>query len=254
MDRPDQPGRHHDRAQQGGHSLDPQLPPVKPPVRVVHAGQLAEHPPAQEITEAEQAHLLSGAEPAQQLGVEGLPADRLDRMAGQPGAGPADRQFRPDGGSRGEGLPGQWRVVSGSWTDVAAGKQGSAGGDAFYLSDHTGSDFTYEGDVRLVDGTAAALTFRADPRAGRHYTANVDSKAGVVKVWRPGRDIATYKAPIKAGQTYHLKVVTQGQNIKVYLDDRAEPVIDTKDGEYASGHFGLNVFDGTAQFQNIRVS
>ncbi|MEO3805162.1 hypothetical protein [Nonomuraea sp. B1E8] len=47
---------------------------------------------------------------------------------------------------------------------MAAGKQGSAGGDVFYLSDHTGSDFTYEGDVRLVDGTAAALTFRADPR------------------------------------------------------------------------------------------
>ncbi|TDD07500.1 glycoside hydrolase family 32 protein [Nonomuraea deserti] len=151
-------------------------------------------------------------------------------------------------------LPGQWRVVSGSWTDVAAGKQGSAGGDAFYLSDHTGSDFTYEGDVRLVDGTAAALTFRADARAGRHYTANVDSKAGVVKLWRPGRDIATYKAPIEAGQTYHLKVVTQGQSIKVYLDDRAEPVIDAKDDQYASGHFGLNVFDGTAQFQNIRVS
>ncbi|MEV0388549.1 glycoside hydrolase family 32 protein [Nonomuraea sp. NPDC050643] len=151
-------------------------------------------------------------------------------------------------------LPGQWRVVNGSWTDVAAGKQGSAGGDAFYLSDRTGADFTYEGDVRLVSGTAAALTFRADPQAKGHYTANIDSRAGVVKLWRPGRDIATYKTSVVAGRVYHLKVVAKGASIKVYLDGGATPVIDATDDQYASGHFGLNVFDGTAQFQNIRLN
>ncbi|WP_219471234.1 GH32 C-terminal domain-containing protein [Nonomuraea rhizosphaerae] len=151
-------------------------------------------------------------------------------------------------------LPGQWRVVNGSWSDVSAGKQGSSGGDAFYLSDHTGADFTYEGDVRLVSGTAAALTFRADPQARQHYTANVDSRAGVVKLWRPGRDIATYRTPVELGRTYHLKVVTKGASIKVYLDGGATPVIDATDDSYASGHFGLNVFDGTGQFQNVKLS
>lgn len=151
-------------------------------------------------------------------------------------------------------LPGQWRTAGGSWTDVAGGKQAVAGGDAFYLSDHTGADFTYEGDVRLVSGVAAALTFRADPLARQHYTVNIDSKAGVVKLWRPGRDIATYKTQVTLGQTYHLKVVAKGDTFKVYLGDGTAPVIEATDGEFASGHFGLNVYNGTAQYQNIRLS
>lgn len=43
----------------------------------------------------------------------------------------------------------------------------------------------YEGDVQLVSGGAAALTFRANADATEHYTANVDT-AGFVKLWRPG--------------------------------------------------------------------
>jgi sucrose-6-phosphate hydrolase SacC (GH32 family) len=149
-------------------------------------------------------------------------------------------------------LPGQWRPASGLWTDVAEGKQGAAGGDAFYVSDHTGTDFTYEGDVRLVNGTAAGLTFRADQQ-GVGYTANVDSGAGVVKLWRPGRDIATFPIPIAHGTTYHLKVVVKGTNIKVYLDNRAAPVIDAVDDRYPSGRFGLNVYASTARFQDVRL-
>jgi len=150
-------------------------------------------------------------------------------------------------------LPGQWRAASGLWTDVTEGKQGTAKGDAFYVSDHTGADFTYEGDVRLVSGTAAGITFRADQQ-GAGYTANVDAGAGVVKLWRPGRDIATFALPVARGTTYHLKVVTKGANIKVYLDNRAAPVIDATDGQYPSGRFGLNVYAATAQFQNVRLS
>ncbi|MGW3811072.1 GH32 C-terminal domain-containing protein [Micromonospora sp. NPDC005113] len=151
-------------------------------------------------------------------------------------------------------LSGQWRVVNGLWTDVSAGKQGVSGGDAFYLNDQTGADFTYEGDVRLVNGVAAALTFRANAQATQHYTANIDALAGVVKLWRPGRDIAVYHTPIVRGQTYHLKVVAQGPSIKVYLDGGSTPIIDATDDSFASGQFGLNVFNGTGQFQNVRVS
>src|SRR2546423_9775440 len=38
-------------------------------------------------------------------------------------------------------------------------------------------------------GAAAALTFRANADGSQRYTANVDA-AGLVKLWRPGRDIA----------------------------------------------------------------
>jgi hypothetical protein len=76
----------------------------------------------------------------------------------------------------------------------------------------------------------------------------------VVKLWRPGRDIATFALPVAHGTAYHLKVVTRGTTIKVYLDDRPTPVIDATDGQYPSGRFGLNVYASTAVFQDVRLS
>ncbi|MGW5611022.1 glycoside hydrolase family 32 protein, partial [Streptomyces sp. NPDC003753] len=57
-------------------------------------------------------------------------------------------------------LVGPWHSVNGTWGDVAGGKEGTYTADAFYLSSQTGADFSYEGDVRVVNGVAAALTFR----------------------------------------------------------------------------------------------
>jgi len=150
-------------------------------------------------------------------------------------------------------LTGDWWAAGGSWTDDARGKEGRSGGDAFYLDDATGSDFTYEGDVTLDSGTAAALTFRASKDLSQHYTVNVDAQADVVKLWRPGRDIATSPLQVVRGRAYHLKIVAQGPRFRVYLDHGAAPVIDATDDAYASGHFGLNVFNGTAVMQNVDV-
>lgn len=150
-------------------------------------------------------------------------------------------------------LDGQWYSDSGVWSDVAGGKKGTSGGDAFYLNTATGTDFSYEADLRLDSGVAAALTFRSNRDASRHYTANIDALANVIKLWRPGRDIATYPLDVELGRTYHLKVVAEGPRIRVYLDDAAEPVIDAVDDTIASGQFGLNVFDGAAVIQNVQV-
>ncbi len=84
-----------------------------------------------------------------------------------------------------DNLGGKWYADSGAWSDVSGGKLGKSNGDAFYLNTRSGTDFTYEADVRLESGVAAALTFRADREADRHYTANIDAHAKVVKLWRP---------------------------------------------------------------------
>ncbi|MEV0561733.1 GH32 C-terminal domain-containing protein [Dactylosporangium sp. NPDC050588] len=147
-------------------------------------------------------------------------------------------------------LAGPWRAAGGSWGDAATGKRGTASGDAFYLSNTTAADFTYEGDVTIVNGTAAALTFRANADATQHYTANIDA-SGVVKLWRPGRDIATYPTAIVPGRTYHLKVVAAGASIKVYLGGGTMPVIDATDTAYSSGYLGANVYDGTGVVQRL---
>lgn len=152
-----------------------------------------------------------------------------------------------------DNLAGQWYADSGTWSDASAGKQGTSGGDAFYLNTRTGDNFTYEADVRLDAGVAAAITFRANRDATQHYTANIDAAARVVKLWRPGRDIATYPLDVRLGRTYHIAVVAQGSRLRVYLDRGATPVIDAVDDTIASGQFGLNVFSGTATIQNVRT-
>ncbi|MEV4510126.1 glycoside hydrolase family 32 protein [Dactylosporangium sp. NPDC049525] len=150
-------------------------------------------------------------------------------------------------------LAGPWRAVGGSWGDAATGKRGTAGGDAFYLSATTAADFTYEGDVTIATGTAAALTFRSNADATQHYTANIDA-SGVVKLWRPGRVIATAAATVTPGRTYHLKVVAAGAGIKVFLDHGTAPVIDATDTAYSSGLLGANVFNGTGTVQNLTLN
>ncbi|MBM0257057.1 glycoside hydrolase family 32 protein [Micromonospora sp. 4G55] len=152
-------------------------------------------------------------------------------------------------------LAGPWRAVGGTWTDVTGGKRGDAAGDGFYLSDSTGADLSYEADLRLETAAAAGITFRASADGSAHYTAhytaNVDA-AGLVKLWRPGRDIAVHATPISRGRTYHLKVVTSGASIKVWLDHGATPVIDAIDATHTGGYLGVNVFAGTAVVQNAQ--
>jgi fructan beta-fructosidase len=141
-------------------------------------------------------------------------------------------------------LAGPWRPAGGTWEDVTAGKRGTADGDGFYYSSTTAGDLSYEGDLRLDTARAAGLTFRD------HYTANIDA-AGLVKLWRPGSDLATYRTPIQAGRSYHLKVVATGPRIRVYLDHGPSPVIDVSDGGYGSGLLGANVFAGAGTVQNL---
>ncbi|TDQ00382.1 glycoside hydrolase family 32 protein [Labedaea rhizosphaerae] len=148
-------------------------------------------------------------------------------------------------------LAGPWHANGGAWSDVSGGKQAQTAGDGFYLSASTGADAVYQGDLRLDTAQAAGLTFHADA-SGAGYTANIDA-SGVVKLWRPGKDIATHQTPIAKGRTYHLTVRTDGPRIRVWLDNGADPIIDATDATYPSGRFGVNVFNGTATVQNLNT-
>ncbi|SEG64954.1 fructan beta-fructosidase [Actinacidiphila yanglinensis] len=151
-------------------------------------------------------------------------------------------------------LAGPWHTVSGAWAATADGQQGAAPGDGFSLSSSSGTDFRYEADLSLGSAAAAGLTFRADATASAHYTANINtSGGGQIKLWRPGQDIATYATPVDPQKSYHLKVVTSGPRIQVFLGDGTAPVIDVTDTTYGSGLLGLNVYDGAMTAQNAEV-
>ncbi|WP_037908754.1 glycoside hydrolase family 32 protein [Actinacidiphila yeochonensis] len=148
-------------------------------------------------------------------------------------------------------VAGPWHAAGGQWTDTGGGKQGTATGNGFYLSAGSGADAVYQGDITLDTAQAGGLTFRAGAD-GTGYTANIDAD-GVVKLWRPGKDIAVYSTPISKGRAYHLKVRTDGPRIRVWLDNGADPVIDATDSAYTSGRYGVNVFNGQATVQNLNT-
>ena len=150
-----------------------------------------------------------------------------------------------------------WNDVRGDWADTAYGRAGRIGGaDAFSLAATTGGDFTYEGDIRVLGGGAGALVFRSDATAAGCYVANVDVGAQGVKLFRIVNgaitDLGWRPTALSYHTTYHLRVVTAGPSIKVYLGDTL--MHDVQDTSRLDGRFGLNVFNGTAAVQNVFVN
>ncbi|GAA3334471.1 hypothetical protein GCM10020331_102550 [Ectobacillus funiculus] len=57
---------------------------------------------------------------------------------------------------------------------------------------------------------------------------------------------------IQPGKVYKVKIETKGPHIQIYVD--GQKIMDLRDGTFAEGHFGLNVFGGQASYQNVNVS
>jgi len=144
------------------------------------------------------------------------------------------------------------KSVNGSWSDTTTGKQGSSVDDAFMLSTDKGFDSIYEGDI-TVDSGAGALVFRSDADASNAYIANVDVQNQLIKLWKKVNGvasvIATYPTTLQPHTSYHVKVETNDQDIKVYVNDTL--AIHATDNSFSSGYFGLNVWNGTSTFQNV---
>lgn len=70
-----------------------------------------------------------------------------------------------------------------------------------------------------------------------------------------GYELASYnndgKLDLQTNKDYRLKVITEGDNIKVYLDNKL--VINTKDQTHKEGYFGLNVWNSTTVFNEVKA-
>lgn len=78
-------------------------------------------------------------------------------------------------------------------------------------------------------------------RLGSAWGTGESTLDSLVKLWRPGQDIATHATAIREGKTYPSRS-PPGPAIRVYLDGATSPVIDTVDSAYANGRFGLDTF------------
>lgn len=125
------------------------------------------------------------------------------------------------------------------------------------ISDTRADDFVYEADVQIKDLQAdATLVFRSDADGWASYMLQLVPQAGLIRLKdASGRGLFEERqASLAAGGIYHLKVKAEGESLQVYWGDRYKPLIDVKDAAYRSGLLGLHVWDGSAVFQNVRVS
>ncbi|AJY77796.1 beta-fructosidase [Paenibacillus beijingensis] len=126
------------------------------------------------------------------------------------------------------------------------------------ISDTRADDFIYEADVMVTDAKAdATLVFRSNEDGWSSYLLQIVPQAGLLRLKDANGAGALWverQVSLAAGGIYHLKVRTEGTNIKVFWEDRYKPIIDVDDEAYATGYLGLNVWDGSAVFQNVRIS
>lgn len=126
------------------------------------------------------------------------------------------------------------------------------------ISGVAADNFVYEADVKVTDMKAdATLVFRSNEDGWASYMLQIVPAAGLIRLRDAASDTALKEerqVELQAGEIYHLKVIASGSRLKVYWDSQYKPVIDVNDTAYTKGFLGLNVWDGSALFQNIKVS
>ncbi|WP_314589314.1 GH116 family glycosyl hydrolase [Paenibacillus terrigena] len=147
-----------------------------------------------------------------------------------------------------------WNTVSGTWTNPGAVAQGVSTGDGLLLrSNVSGSDFSYEADIKLMTSKAAGhLYFRSSNTGSNAYAVTLDSSSNVIKLFKfPYVELKSVSQTLTTGTSYHLKVAATGSNIKIYFNNAETPIIDMNDSVYTSGQFGLGSYAGTVQMDNV---
>ncbi|MEH7481822.1 GH32 C-terminal domain-containing protein [Neobacillus drentensis] len=126
------------------------------------------------------------------------------------------------------------------------------------ISSVNSEDFIYEADVKIIDMNAdATLVFRSNEDGWDSYMLQIVPNAGIIRL-RDARDEKKLKEEfqvnLQEGGIYHLQVKVIGDHIKVYWGNQYAPIIDVHNATYHKGFLGLNVWDGAALFQNVKVS
>ena len=138
-------------------------------------------------------------------------------------------------------------------------------GDAFLVSEVTGTNFVYQTDIKFdSDKGCAALVFRSnnDLSTKEAYAVNVNAENGNVKFWRWQANNANQliaEKTVGKADTYTLKVVAYNEWILYYVNDQLVASL----GDYTlqkddlgqttiltSGYFGLLNYNSKVTFQN----
>ena len=129
----------------------------------------------------------------------------------------------------------------------------NASGDGFARSNVVLDDFVYEADVTFQGAQGLALVIRMTD-SSNFYCICLSKGDRVAKIWKKDRgtvsNVITERMTFEEGGTYHLRVEAVGEQLTVFLD--GVEILSVRDSSHATGALGLNVFCGSALFNNIK--
>ncbi|MBC8059588.1 MAG: DUF1080 domain-containing protein [Clostridiaceae bacterium] len=167
-----------------------------------------------------------------------------------------------------DGTSSQWNIFGGNWSVKDNKYVVASNPGAKSIATNTNfSDFTYETDLKIganQPNSNAGVLFRLNsPGVGadnfKGYYAGIGENgndAGVILGKSNGSWTALSFQPMTIDPTksYHIKVMTLGSSIKVYVNNMDTPIIDTVDNSYISGSIGLRTWNVDAEYDNVSVT
>jgi hypothetical protein len=132
------------------------------------------------------------------------------------------------------------------------------------LQGYTFSNFTLEVDVNIqkIQNTepspSAGVVFRSCS-SGSYYAGIRSTKGTEVYLLKSGEswsDLAYGSMKMNAGEVYHLKIVANENNIKVYVNDMDTPKINYTDKstpKLSKGVIGFNTYSTSSQYDNLVI-
>ncbi|MCX7749060.1 MAG: DUF1080 domain-containing protein [Clostridia bacterium] len=156
----------------------------------------------------------------------------------------------------------QLKAVAGEGIKAIIKKENSSAFDTY-------GDFTMRTKVNVANGTTysgAGIMFRASNiSAGADmftgYNVSVDAFNQCISLWKfknNCRFLTQYPMNVQAGVEYDLKIDAVGNNIKIYVNDMAAPVIDYTDNEadnaeYAQGSIGFRTYRTDVTYDDVSI-
>jgi hypothetical protein len=146
---------------------------------------------------------------------------------------------------------GSWTLDNDKYKAVGNNGAKSAAGIAYY------EDLTYEADITPTQPGKAGLFFRASDYGTGVYAfhgylaqfATGDDELSLIRMDNGSQSViqTVGNIPISLNQTYHMKIVVSGSNIKVYLGDMTTAKINANESTYSGGGIGLRVTGPNSQ-------
>lgn len=156
-----------------------------------------------------------------------------------------------------------WSVYGGTW-NVSAGKYSVNKGAGFKaVANGTNySNFVYEADIQINGGAGpdnAGLIFRvsnpsvgADNLKGYYAGIGMNNRVQVGRLNNNWTELASIPFTVKLNTVYRMKVVAEGRNIEVYIND--EIVVSVVDRMFTEGAVGIRSHFLNTSYDNLLVT